>query len=121
MSNSGRVGFVLTNTLELLLLFLKLLMKKTIFPFVIVLASLCGCAHQYVVKLTNGTELSAPSKPRLKGANYHYKDAQGREVVIAQSRVMEIQPESMAAEDKKLQQEKLKYKEHKKHWWQFWK
>src|SRR5436190_19784174 len=116
-----RAGFMLTNAADLLSRvapFTKRHMKTTLLPILILVASLCGCAHQYILKLSNGTELTSPSKPRLKGANYHYKDAQGRDVVIPQSRVMQIQPASMAEEEKKFQQQK--YSEPKRHWWQFW-
>jgi hypothetical protein len=93
-------------------------MKKLILPLLVTIVAFCGCAHQYVIKLSNGTELIAPSKPHLKGANYHYKDARGQDVAIPQSRVMQIQPTSMAAEEKKLEQ--AKYAKPKNHWWQFW-
>jgi hypothetical protein len=59
----------------------------------------CGCAHHYVMKLTNGSQITTPSKPKLKGSSYHFKDASGRENVIPQSRVMMIEPASMAAEE----------------------
>ena len=93
-------------------------MKRLILSLFAATVACCGCAHQYAVKLTNGTELIAPSKPHLKGANYHYKDARGQDVAIPQSRVLQIQPTSMAAEEKKLEQPK--YPKPKRHWWQFW-
>lgn len=91
-------------------------MKKFLLPLALGLFTLCGCAHQYVVKLSNGTELSTPSKPKLKGANYYVKDAKGIEHPIPQSRVSVIQPASMAAQEKKV----AKYPKTKRHWWQFW-
>jgi hypothetical protein len=91
-------------------------MRKLVLPLVLSVFALCGCAHQYVMKLTNGVEISTPSKPKLKGANYYYKDAKGNEHPIAQSRVAAIMPASFAAEEKKV----AKYPEPKRHWWQFW-
>jgi hypothetical protein len=78
--------------------------------------SLCGCAHQYVMKLTNGMKISTPSKPQLRGSNYYFKDARGEEQAIPQSRVMEIEPESMAKEESKFKVNQPKTK----HWyWPF--
>lgn len=83
---------------------------------VLLLFSLCGCAHQYVMKLTNGMKISTPSKPRLIGANYHFKDARGEDQAIPQSRVIEIEPESMAKEENKFKVSEPKAK----HWyWPF--
>ena len=81
------------------------------------LVALCGCAHEYVMKLSNGMQITTPHKPKLQGANYYYKDAQGRENIIPQSRVVEIEPASMVAEDNKFTPANPKTK----HWWQFWK
>lgn len=75
-------------------------MKKLPVLLVLLLWSLTGCVHPYVIKLSNGRELTTASKPRLKGANYYYKDARGQEVAIPQSRVIEILPASMAKEEK---------------------
>lgn len=92
-------------------------MKKWIFPLTACVALLCGCAHQYVMKLNNGLQISTPHKPKLQGSNYCYKDAQGRDNFIPQSRVQEIAPASMAAEENKFTPVSPK----PKHWWQFWK
>src|SRR2546421_8933964 len=77
---------------------------------------LCGCAHSYVMKLTNGVQITTPRKPRLEGSSYHYKDAMGRDNVISQSRVLEIEPASMAADQSKFTPPSPR----KKHWWHFW-
>jgi hypothetical protein len=77
---------------------------------------LCGCTTQYVMKLTNGTKISTPGKPKLRGANYYFKDAKGEQQVIPQSRVLEIEPESMAKEEDKFKPSEP----YKKHWyWPF--
>jgi hypothetical protein len=78
----------------------------------------CGCSHQYVMKLNNGMTLTTASKPKLKGGTYSYKDAFGRTNYVAQSRVVMIEPASMAAEEKKF--EAPSNPTPKNHWWQFW-
>ena len=89
-------------------------MKNLLLP--LLMLSLCGCAHQYVMKLTNGMKISTPSKPQLRGSNYYFKDARGEEQAIPQSRVMEIEPESMAKEESKFKVTQPKTK----HWyWPF--
>jgi hypothetical protein len=92
-------------------------MKKSLPPILLAATLLCGCAHQYVMKLSNGVEVTTNSKPKLKGVHYCYKDAQGRDVYVPQSRVLQIEPASMAAEEKKFEAPKVKKP---KHWWQFW-
>lgn len=78
--------------------------------------SLSGCAHQYVMKLTNGVTITSSSKPKLRGANYYYKGPRSEEQVIPQSRVLEIEPASMAKEENKFKPTEPK----KKHWyWPF--
>jgi hypothetical protein len=84
--------------------------------FLLLLCSLCGCAHRYVMKLTNGMQITSPNRPKLKGSYYYYKGPGGEEQVVAQSRVREIEPASMAKEEKKFKVSEPK----KKHWyWPF--
>jgi hypothetical protein len=61
-----------------------------------VLATLlgAGCASHYTVTLNNGTRLSVPSKPKLEGNSYVYKDASGQPVYLPAGRVREIEPAS---------------------------
>ena len=77
----------------------------------------CGCASQYVLKLSNGMEVTSAGKPHLKGGYYYCKDAQGHQIPVPQGRVIAIEPASMAAEEKKFTVPKVKPK---RHWWQFW-
>jgi len=56
---------------------------------------LAGCARQYVMTLTNGTQIGTKGKPRLKGNYYEFKDALGRESRIGAGRVVEVAPASM--------------------------
>ena len=64
------------------------------------LLSLTGCAHHYVMKLSNGMTVTANSKPKLDNGVYHYKDARGRQTTMSAGRVVEIMPASMAPEEK---------------------
>jgi hypothetical protein len=78
--------------------------------------TLCGCATHYVMKLSNGMTVTTPNKPKLKGSNYYFKDATGQMNVVAQSRVLEIEPASMVQEENKFTPAQPK----KSHWWKFW-
>lgn len=62
--------------------------------------ALSGCAQTYVMKLSNGRQLTTASKPKLKGATYYWKDAKGQVNSIPQSRVLEIMPRSEAEKEK---------------------
>jgi hypothetical protein len=76
----------------------------------------CGCAHQYVMKLSNGMRVTTASKPQLKGSTYYFKDATGKINSVSQSRVLEIEPASMVHEEDKFTPTQPK----KSHWWKFW-
>ncbi len=77
---------------------------------------LCGCADPYVMKLTNGAEITSPNKPKLKGNYYYFKGPHGEQQVISQSRVIEIEPASIAQEEHKFKPNEPR----KKHWyWPF--
>jgi hypothetical protein len=93
-------------------------MKRLVVLMVACLLSVCGCAHQYVMKLSNSQEILTPSKPKLKDGVYYYKDAHGGVHRISQSRVQMIEPAKMAAEEQKPGA--INYRPPKNHWWQFW-
>ncbi len=76
-----------------------------------------GCAQQYVMKLNNGHEIVTPSKPKLQGPVYHFKDAKGQDHVIPQGRVLEIEPVSMAREENSFKPQQPKKP---KHWYFLW-
>jgi len=114
---SGESDFVLRLGVTRVICGSAMAMNRWILLMAISVLALCGCAHQYVMKLTNGMQVTTPHKPKLQGATYVYKDAQGRENHIPQSRVLEIAPASMVAEENKFTVSKPE----KTHWWQFWK
>jgi hypothetical protein len=92
-------------------------MTKLILPLLVGLLVLSGCASHYVIKLTNGGELTTASKPQLKDGAYHFKDAKGQERAIGAARVREIAPASIAAEEAKP---KPGQQLHKRKWYLLW-
>jgi hypothetical protein len=92
-------------------------MNKAALPLLIGLIALTGCAHQYVMKLNNGTQITTASKPQLKEDSYFFKDAKGEEHSVAAGRVREIAPASVAA--KENQSKPLKSEPTKKRKWYF--
>ncbi len=61
---------------------------------------LAGCAHPYVIKRQNGTRITTSNKPKLDHGYYVFKDAQGRVSRIPAGSVRQIEPASMAEEEK---------------------
>ena len=66
------------------------------------LLALNGCARHYVITLTNGTQIGAVGKPKLRDNVYLFKDAAGRESRIAAGRVSEIAPASTVQDRKTM-------------------
>ena len=65
------------------------------------LTALCGCAHRYLMKLSNGDQMISVSKPKLEGTNYHFRSEAGTECVIPRSRVVKIETGAVVEKDKK--------------------
>ena len=59
-----------------------------------------GCAHRYLLKLTNGDQMISISKPKAQDGNYHYRDEDGVECVIPRSRVANIETGAVQEEKK---------------------
>jgi hypothetical protein len=95
----------------------KAKMKKLTLPLLVGLLVLNGCASHYVIKFTNGTELTTTSKPHLRDGAYYFKDAKGQERAIAAARIREIAPASIAAEESKP---KPGQQLHKRKWYLLW-
>jgi hypothetical protein len=64
-------------------------------------ASLTGCSHQYVMKMSNGSKIVTAGRPTLEKdkGSYAYKDAHGEKHYVSQARVVEIEPASDAAKE----------------------
>lgn len=85
---------------------------------VIGLILLCGCAQHYIIKLSNGSHIDSAGKPKLVGGSFHYKDALGRDHLIPESRVLEMEPASMATEEQKTFTPPKPHKP--RHWYLLW-
>ena len=75
-------------------------MRKLVLLFAVGLVALCGCARHYVMTLNNGAQIDTRGKPKLKGSAFVFKDAAGRESSVPAGRVREIEPASMADQNK---------------------
>jgi len=77
-------------------------MKKLTPALLLLAVLLCGCAHNYVITMDNGRRVTTASKPKLRNAQYVFKDALGREQYVPAGRVREIAPQSMASQNKPI-------------------
>jgi len=74
--------------------------------------------HPYVIKLSNGETLSTAHKPVLKNGAYHYDDGRGHDISVPAGRVQEIEPASMAQEEKSQFAKPQTTTKH--HWYLLW-
>ena len=79
---------------------------------------LCGCAHQYLLKLNNGDQIFAFSKPKPQGDNYLFTDEGGVKHMIPQNRVVKIKPVWLVPEEEKPLPSTKPTKP--KHWYFLW-
>jgi len=93
-------------------------MKKAWLPSLLILIVLTGCANHYVLKLTNGAEITTVNKPRFKDGGWYFKDAKGDEHFVPAARVNEVAPVSTAARESKPKPVKGPPK--KRHWYFLW-
>jgi hypothetical protein len=94
-----------------------MVMQKITLPLLISLIALTGCAHHYVMKLTDGAQITTASKPKLKEGVYFFKDAKGEEHAVGAARVREIAPASMVERENKPKP--MKSDSQKKRKWYF--
>ena len=59
------------------------------------LVGLCGCVHEYLMRLSDGGQVISLSKPRLQGTNYYFTDTAGSPSAVPQSRVVKVQAISL--------------------------
>jgi hypothetical protein len=66
---------------------------KTWFVLALLAALLAaGCAQRYVLRLNNGQEIVAATKPKSDGHGwYRFKNADGKEMKVNELRVREIE------------------------------
>jgi hypothetical protein len=95
-------------------------MKKTTLPILIGMIALTGCAHHYVIRLSNGTEITTATKPQLREGVYQFKDAKGEEHFVPLTRVREVAPASMAQKEDRPQPLKVKSPPKKRKWYLLW-
>ena len=92
--------------------------RKLALTLLVSLAVLCGCAHHYLMKLSNGAQTISRTKPKLQGTNYHFTGDDGVQYVIPKSRVVKIKTISAIQEEQKpLSPAKPKKP---KHWYFLW-
>jgi hypothetical protein len=84
----------------------------------IALSLLPGCAHRYLIKLTNGHQMISINKPKEQDGNYHYRDESGVECVIPRSRVAKI--ETGAVEQKEEKATTPTAPKKPRHWYFLW-
>ena len=82
------------------------------------LAALCGCAHHYLMKLSDGDQTVSVSKPKLQGTNYHFTGTDGVGYAIPRSRVVKIKTISVEEPVKRPSSQPKPNKP--KHWYFLW-
>ncbi len=94
-------------------------MKMPAIALLIGVTMLTGCAHSYVLRLTNGSEITTASKPHFKDGAYYFKDAKGEVQWVMAASVSEIAPASIAKAENKSQATKIKSDKQRK-WYLLW-
>ena len=77
---------------------------------------LCGCAHQYLMKLDSGGQILSYSKPKKQGDRYLYTSNTGAKLMISQNRVVRIKSITVVKEEPKPPSPPKK----PKHWYFLW-
>ena len=82
------------------------------------LVVLSGCAHHYLMKLSNGDQTISVSKPKLQGTNYLFTGRDGVGHVIPRSRVVKIK--TISAEEQEETPVSSPKPSKPKHWYFLW-
>ena len=93
--------------------------RKLALTLLLSLSGLCGCAHQYLMKISDGDQIVAASKPKLQGTRYYFKDDTGVTHVIPQSRVVKIETISVVKQREEEPSSPAMPKK-PKHWYFLW-
>ena len=80
-------------------------------------AAFCGCAHQYLIKLSNGDQLLSYSKPKKQWDSHHFTGETGVKCMVPQNRVVKIKSVSVVKEEPKPPPPPPKKP---KHWYFLW-
>ena len=96
------------------------ILRKLVFLVLAGLLALCGCAHQYLVKLTNGDIIAAATKPKLVGTNYYFRDISGQDDLVPKSRVAKISSGKIVEEEQPPPASKPFKPKKQKHWYFLW-
>jgi hypothetical protein len=91
---------------------------KLALTLLVCLTVLCGCAHHYLMTLSNGDQTISLTKPKLQGTNYHFTAGDTVEYVIPRSRVVKIKTISAIVEEDKPSSPAKPKKP--KHWYFLW-
>jgi hypothetical protein len=94
------------------------LKRELVLTLVVSVAFLCGCAHQYLMDLSNGDKILSLSKPKPQGSIYRFTDTSGTELVIARNRVVKIETVSVVKEEEKPSSPTKPKRP--KHWYFLW-
>ena len=85
------------------------------------LVGLCGCVHQYLMKMSDGERVISLTKPKLQGTNYDFTDATGAPARVARNRVVKIRAVSPVKEEAKPASPPRPVQPKKpKHWYLLW-
>jgi hypothetical protein len=74
---------------------------RLVATLLVCLVGLCGCVHEYLMKLSDGGRIISLSRPKLQGTNYLFTDQMGQGGVIPRSHVVKIQAVSLVKEENK--------------------
>jgi hypothetical protein len=82
------------------------------------LVVLSGCAHHYLMTLSNSDQTISVSKPKLQGTNYLFTGRDGVGHVIPRSRVVKIK--TISAEEQEEKPVSSPKPSKPKHWYFLW-